>query len=91
MITRNTLDPAKFNPTLALPFELRQQDFRATVQDVYDFFFDVNTGLTAKGWSDRVWGFGIGKITLSRSLGSDRACANTPSGVQPATAAGRSA
>ena len=49
MITRNTLDPAKFNPTLALPFELRQQDFRATVQDVYDFFFDVNTGLTAKG------------------------------------------
>ena len=49
MITRNTLDPAKFNPTLALPFELRQQDFRAAVQDVYDFFFDVNTGLTAKG------------------------------------------
>ena len=49
MIPRNSLDPAKFNPALALPFELRQQDFRAAVQDVYDFFFDVNTGLTVKG------------------------------------------
>lgn len=49
MIARNSLDPAKFNPALALPFELRQQDFLAAVQDVYDFFFDVNTGLTVKG------------------------------------------
>ena len=49
MISRNALDPAKFNPALVLPFELRQQDFHAAVQDVYDFFFDVNTGLTAKG------------------------------------------
>ena len=47
--TRNALDPNKFNPTLALPFELRVQDFSAAVQDVYDFFFDVNTGLAAKG------------------------------------------
>ena len=47
--TRNALDPNKFNPTLALPFELRVQDFSAAVQDVYDIFFDVNTGLAAKG------------------------------------------
>lgn len=32
-----------------LPYELRLQDFQAAVQDVYDFFFDVNTGLTGKG------------------------------------------
>jgi hypothetical protein len=49
VIARNSLDPAKFNSDLQLPFELRQQDFSAAVQDVYDFFFDVNTGLTAKG------------------------------------------
>ncbi len=48
-ITRNALDPGKFNPEISLPFELRLEDFRAAVQDVYDFFFDVNTGLTAKG------------------------------------------
>ena len=48
-IFRNSLDPKKFNPALTLPFELRIQDFSAAVQDVYDFFFDVNTGLTAKG------------------------------------------
>jgi hypothetical protein len=48
-MARNSLDPAKFNPDLELPFELRLQDFRAAVQDVYDFFYDVNTGLTTKG------------------------------------------
>lgn len=48
-IQRNTLDPSKFNPAAELPFELRIEDFRAAVQDVYDFFFDVNRGLTDKG------------------------------------------
>lgn len=48
-ITRNTLDPAKFNTSALLPYELRLEDFRLAVQDVYDFFFDVNTSLAAKG------------------------------------------
>ena len=48
-ITRNSLDPSKLNADAGLPFELRLDDFRSAVQDVYDFFFDVNTGLTAKG------------------------------------------
>jgi hypothetical protein len=48
-ITRNTLDPAKFNGDAQLPYELRLEDFRLAVQDVYDFFFDVNTSLAAKG------------------------------------------
>jgi len=48
-ITRNSLDPSKLNADSNLPFELRIDDFRSAVQDVYDFFFDVNTGLTAKG------------------------------------------
>jgi hypothetical protein len=48
-ITRNTLDLARFNPHAQLPYELRIEDFRLAAQDVYDFFYDVNTGLTAKG------------------------------------------
>ena len=48
-IARNTVDVSKFNPDAALPFELRPQDFQMAMQDVYDFFFDVNGHLSAKG------------------------------------------
>ena len=48
-ITRNRLHTEHFNPALQLPFELRQDDLRAAAQDVYDFFFDVNSGLVVKG------------------------------------------
>jgi hypothetical protein len=48
-ITRNALDPTRFNPNVALPYQLRIEDFRLAAQDVYDFFYDVNTGLMAKG------------------------------------------
>lgn len=49
VVKRNALDPSKFNPLAVLPYELRLDDIRAAVQDVYDFFHDVNTGLEAKG------------------------------------------
>ena len=48
-VARNTLDEAKFNLQATLPYELRLDDFRLAMQDVYDFFYDVNTGLVAKG------------------------------------------
>lgn len=48
-VTRNKLDPAKLNLNASLPFELRLEDFRLATQDVYDFFFDVNVSLVAKG------------------------------------------
>jgi len=48
-IVRNTVDVSKFNPEAVLPFELRPQDFQMAMQDVYDFFFDVNGHLTVKG------------------------------------------
>lgn len=48
-ISRNEVDTSKFNRAIELPFELRLKDFEIAMQDVYDFFFDVNTGLTAKG------------------------------------------
>jgi hypothetical protein len=46
---RNTVDVGKFNKALKLPFELRLKDFELAIQDVYDFFYDVNTGLVGKG------------------------------------------
>ena len=48
-IQRNQPDPTKFNPNATLPFELRLNDFAMTMQDVYDFFHDVNVGLIEKG------------------------------------------
>lgn len=48
-ITRNVVDNAKLNHRAVLPYELRIKDFEIAMQDVYDFFFDVNTNLSAKG------------------------------------------
>lgn len=46
---RNSIDVSKFNPNAVLPYELRPQDFQMAMQDVYDFFFDVNGHLSARG------------------------------------------
>lgn len=48
-VERNTIDQSKFNPAAKLPFELRTEDFAIAMQDVYDFFRDVNTLLQKKG------------------------------------------
>ena len=48
-ITRSTVDLTKFNPAAKLPFELRLKDFEIAVQDIYDFFFDVNSALVSRG------------------------------------------
>jgi len=45
----NKVDPGKFNEHAHLPYELRLQDFEIAIQDVYDFFFDVNSFLLKKG------------------------------------------
>jgi len=37
-----------FNPAPRLPYELRVLDFESAMQDVYDFFFDVNSFLIGK-------------------------------------------
>lgn len=49
MIRRNQLDPGGFNSEAELPFELRLKDFELAMQDIYDFFFDINSALTGKG------------------------------------------
>lgn len=48
-IRKNIVDPACFNPALNLPYQLRKDDFRSALQDVYDFFHDVNEHLISKG------------------------------------------
>ena len=48
-IERQRPNPTAFNPAHPLPFELRIEDFSLAMQDVYDFFFDVNSFLVKKG------------------------------------------
>ena len=48
-IERNIVERTKFNKVAQLPYELRLQDFEMAMQDVYDFFFDVNSHLSKKG------------------------------------------
>jgi hypothetical protein len=48
-ITHNNVEASKFNAAARLPYELRLQDFHMAMQDVYDFFFDVNSHLTRRG------------------------------------------
>jgi hypothetical protein len=48
-IVRNQPDLEKFNSKAKLPFQLRLKDFEVAMQDVYDFFYDVNLLLTSKG------------------------------------------
>ena len=48
-IRRNRPKPKNFNRNATLPFQLRLEDFEIALQDVYDLFFDVNTGLLEKG------------------------------------------
>ena len=48
-LKKAAIDRSAFNPNATLPFELRVADFEIAMQDVYDFFFDVNRLLVAKG------------------------------------------
>ncbi len=46
---RSNVDTNRFNARAELPYELRLLDFQTAMQDVYDFFYDVNTLLARKG------------------------------------------
>jgi hypothetical protein len=48
-LVKQTIDTAAFNAAALLPFSLRLKDFEIATQDVYDFFYDVNALLLAKG------------------------------------------
>lgn len=48
-IAKNAVDTAGFNNKADLPYDLRLKDFEIAMQDVYDFFYDVNSHLCGKG------------------------------------------
>ena len=41
-LEREFVDDSKFNQSANLPYSLRLKDFELAMQDIYDFFFDVN-------------------------------------------------
>lgn len=49
MTKKTEIDRTKFNRGATLPFELRISDFEQAIQDIYDFFYDVNNLLSSKG------------------------------------------
>jgi hypothetical protein len=49
LTTKALIDRTKFNQNAKLPFELRIIDFEQAMQDIYDFFYDVNNLLSSKG------------------------------------------
>jgi hypothetical protein len=49
VIKRAEVSANSFNTEISLPYELRLKDFEIAMQDVYDFFFDVNTLFLRKG------------------------------------------
>lgn len=48
-VKKASLNRSKFNRQLQLPFLLRLEDFEMAMQDIYDFFYDVNTYLLGNG------------------------------------------
>jgi len=49
MTGKSRVNKKAFAKDVSLPYELRISDFEVAMQDVYDFFFDVNKLLTDKG------------------------------------------
>lgn len=49
MAVKETIDRSKFNAAVVLPYQLRLADFEIAMQDVYDFFHDVNELLLQRG------------------------------------------
>lgn len=49
MLKCETVDKSKFNKAAKLPYQLRLADFEIAIQDVYDFFYDVNKLLIKRG------------------------------------------
>lgn len=48
-VTRYTVVEGGLNEKSKFPYELRIADFALAMQDIYDFFFDVNSNLVDKG------------------------------------------
>jgi hypothetical protein len=48
-VKRAEPESTKFNPKSDLPYQLRRDDFRLAMQDVYDLLYDINSSLIGRG------------------------------------------
>jgi len=48
-VVRNTVNQRSFNSKAVLPYALRLKDFEMAMQDIYDFLYDINRGLSRRG------------------------------------------
>src|SRR6266545_3948876 len=48
-VTRNQVAESAFNKTAKPPYELRLEDFKLAMQDVYDFYFNGHPDLVVRG------------------------------------------
>ncbi len=48
-LRRSSPDPARLNAHAQLPYELRLDDFRMAMQDIYDLLFDIDSALVTRG------------------------------------------
>jgi hypothetical protein len=46
---RHNVKQEYFNPAATLPYSLCLKDFEMAMQDIYDFFYDINRGLIQRG------------------------------------------
>lgn len=49
-VTRPILSEAGFNHRVVLPYRLTVDEIKAAMNDLYDFFYDVNSFLTGRGY-----------------------------------------
>src|SRR5437016_14493256 len=80
-----------FNAKTNLPFQLRLEDFEIAMQDVYDLFYDVNSGLLEKGL-ERLDDSDCDNVADARSTrigNSDRCSWRTSAEMKPAKSPGR--
>ncbi len=47
-VPRAIADRTRFNPSVQLPYSLREDDFLLAMQDAYDLLFDINTALLGR-------------------------------------------
>jgi hypothetical protein len=76
-IARNAVDSRSFNKKARLPYSLRLKDFEMAMQDIYDFFYDVNLGLVQRAFSVLMTCSGLLSCPASCRTCSHRVSLNT--------------
>lgn len=49
-VKKAKVEQRAFNQDIELPYNLRLSDFKSTMEDIYEFMFEMNEGTVNKGW-----------------------------------------